>query len=148
MKKVGSNGRRWVPMDPGCPLVPAGAARESAEGRPGWRGCRCAKTIENISRIKMVVARASRTLMASSLKQTKFLTQLLLRWRNSARAPSPPGRCRKNETIIRLLFRLRNFPPSRTPPTSAGRGMIQKSADQPMGRRVVNGQLFSRRAHH
>ena len=35
---------------------------------------RCAKTIENISRIKMVVARASGTLMASSLKQNKSLT--------------------------------------------------------------------------
>ena len=35
---------------------------------------RRAKTIENISRIRMVVARASGTLIASSLKQNTFLT--------------------------------------------------------------------------
>ena len=35
---------------------------------------RCGKTIENISRIKMVVARASGTDLASSLKQNTFLT--------------------------------------------------------------------------
>ena len=34
----------------------------------------CARTIENISRIKMVVARASGTDLASSLKQNTFLT--------------------------------------------------------------------------
>ena len=47
----------------------------------GWADapvfCRCAKTIENISRIKMVVARASGTVMASSLKQNKFGMKLL-----------------------------------------------------------------------
>ena len=39
---------------------------------PGFRGC--AKTIENISRIRMVVARASGADLASSLKQNTFLT--------------------------------------------------------------------------
>ena len=47
----------------------AGEARELPDTR---RARRCAKTIENISRIRMVVARASGTLMASSLKQNKF----------------------------------------------------------------------------
>ena len=39
---------------------------------PGF--CRCARSIENFCRIKMVVARASGTLMASSLSQNTFLT--------------------------------------------------------------------------
>ena len=39
---------------------------------PGF--CRCARTIENFSRIKMVVARASGTDLASSFKQNTFLT--------------------------------------------------------------------------
>ena len=47
----------------------AGEARELPDTR---RARRCAKTIENISRIRMVVARASGTLMASSLKQNTF----------------------------------------------------------------------------
>ena len=44
----------------------------------GWADapglCRCARTIENFSRIKMVVARASGTDLASSLRQNTFLT--------------------------------------------------------------------------
>ena len=39
---------------------------------PGF--CRCARSIENFCRIKMVVARASGTDLASSLKQNAFLT--------------------------------------------------------------------------
>ena len=39
---------------------------------PGF--CRCARTIENISRIKMVVARASGMDLASILKRNTFLT--------------------------------------------------------------------------
>ena len=39
---------------------------------PGF--CRCARSIENFSRIKMVVARASGTDLASSLKRNTFLT--------------------------------------------------------------------------
>ena len=49
----------------------AGEARDLPDTR---RARRCAKTIENISRIRMVVARASGTLMASSLKQNELLT--------------------------------------------------------------------------
>ena len=44
--------------------------------------------IETISRIRMVVARASRTLMASSLKQNAFLT---LEWHRGGDHP-PYGR--------------------------------------------------------
>ena len=44
----------------------------------GWADApgvyRCARTIENISRIKMVVARASGMDLASSLKQNTFWT--------------------------------------------------------------------------
>ena len=44
----------------------------------GWADapgdCRCARTIENFSRIRNVVARASGTDLASSLKQNTFLT--------------------------------------------------------------------------
>ena len=44
----------------------------------GWADapglCRCARTIENCSRIKMVVARASVMDLASSLRQNAFLT--------------------------------------------------------------------------
>ena len=47
--------------------------------RAGWGARatvprRCARTIENISRIRMVVARASGTDLASSLKRNTFLT--------------------------------------------------------------------------
>ena len=56
--------------------VPRGARRRPrVVGRAHTPGLhRCAKTIENISRIRMVVARASGTLMASSLKQNTFWT--------------------------------------------------------------------------
>ena len=63
---------------PGCCRGAAGVPMRRPRGggadpySPGFH--RCAKTIENISRIRMVVARASGTLMASSLKQNKFLT--------------------------------------------------------------------------
>ena len=44
----------------------------------GWADapwfCRCARSIENFCRIKMVVARASVMDLASSLKRNKFLT--------------------------------------------------------------------------
>ena len=44
----------------------------------GWADapwfCRCARSIENFCRIKMVVARASGMDLASSLKQNTFLT--------------------------------------------------------------------------
>ena len=64
----GLRGVDGVPM--GCRWgVPEGAGRGHT---PGFH--RCAKTIENISRIRMVVARASGTLIASSLKQNTFLT--------------------------------------------------------------------------
>ena len=69
-KKVGAEGCRWAPR------VPAGAPEgspESAGGRSCGHSCRCAKTIEDFSRVKMVAARASGTLMASRLKQNKFL---------------------------------------------------------------------------
>ena len=64
--------RGYPPIESTVGLVraagnPSGAARGSPDAR-------CAKTIENISRIRMVVARASGTLMASSLKPNKFLT--------------------------------------------------------------------------
>ena len=66
----------------------------------------------------MVVARASGTLMASSLKQNKFWAKLLLWWRDSARARA------KIETIIGLLFfGLRNsvgVPPPRVPMGTKG----------------------------
>ena len=39
---------------------------------PGF--CRCARSIENFCRIKMVVARASGMDLASSLRQNTFLT--------------------------------------------------------------------------
>ena len=39
---------------------------------PGF--CRCARSIENFCRIKMVVARASGTDLASILRQNTFLT--------------------------------------------------------------------------
>merc|ERR1739841_388265 len=48
---------------------PRGVGRAHA---PGFR--RCARTIEYFNRIKMVVARASGTDLASSLKQNTFLT--------------------------------------------------------------------------
>ena len=54
----------------GVPMArPRGVGRAHT---PGFH--RCAKTIENISRIRMVVSRASGTLIASSLKQNTFLT--------------------------------------------------------------------------
>ena len=55
---------------------PRGAQDASPRGGAGpYSGVpSCAKTIENISRIKMVVARASGTDLASSLKQNTFLT--------------------------------------------------------------------------
>ena len=65
-------GKQWVPKGadghPGCPLVPPRAAPESAGGRACWCNCRCVKTIGNLRRIKMVVARASGMELVSTLK--------------------------------------------------------------------------------
>ena len=109
------------------------STRGGAERRTHTLGIhRCVKTIENISRIRMVVARASATLMASSLKQNKFWTKLLFRWRNSAHGrPPPPTRIVPHGRGIPEEFLdycsgcgipVLDPPP---PPTSAERGMIQ-----------------------
>ena len=50
----------------------------------------------------MVVARAARTVMASSLNQNKFCTKCCCDGEIKP-APSPLGRWRKNDTIIRWL---------------------------------------------
>ena len=64
----------WAPgVTRGAQGVPRGA--DEAWGGPIFRDPhRCAKPREDISRIRMVVARASGTLIASSLKQNTFLT--------------------------------------------------------------------------
>ena len=59
------------------PMEGTSAQFEIAEGGPGRpEGCRlsmCYRTIEIINRMKLVVARASGTDLASSLKQNTFL---------------------------------------------------------------------------
>ena len=75
----------------GCPGVPRRRPRGVGRAHtPGFH--RCAKTIENISRIRMVVARASGTLIASSLKQNTFLT---LKVRPAGGSPPLYGRSPK-----------------------------------------------------
>ena len=56
-------------MGPGVLL----SGRGGAPGRPGGTSYRWASAIDLIYRIKMVLTRASGTVMASSLKQNKFL---------------------------------------------------------------------------
>ena len=56
-------------MGPGVLL----SGRGGAPGRPGGTSYRWASAIDLIYRIKMVLTRASGTVMASSLKQNKFM---------------------------------------------------------------------------
>ena len=119
----------------GWPLVPPRAAPESAGGRPCECRCRCAKTIENISRIKMVVARASGTVMASSLKQNKYWTKLLLRWRNSARPPRAVAEERNNNSIIVPVAEFPASPP--LPPSHFRRTRNDIKKNAPVGISIV-----------
>ena len=59
--------------------MPAEASERAAES-PGTRWARgCAKTIENVSRIRVVVARVSGTARASELKQNDFVMGMCVR---------------------------------------------------------------------
>ena len=77
-----------------------GATGGAEAQQGGHKGDR--KTIENISSMKMVVARAAGTVMASSLNQNKFWTKYCCDG-GIKPAPSPLGLWRKNDTIIRCL---------------------------------------------
>ena len=72
--------------------------------RAGWRARatvprRCARTIENISRIRMVVARASGTDLASSLKRNTFWTKAI---ENVSRIRTAPARASETVTSSSL----------------------------------------------
>ena len=89
-------------MGPGVLLSGRGGAPErpgGALGRPGGASYRWASAIY---RIKMVLTRASGTVMASSLNQNKFWTKYCCTG-GIKPAPSPLGRWRKNDTIIGCL---------------------------------------------
>ena len=89
VRGVGRDGQRW-------PGVVRRRLREV--GGPILRDPhRRAKTIESISRIQMVVSRASGTLMASSLKQNTFLT-LGVRPAGDPRGTGGPGGARDGGT--------------------------------------------------